>query len=224
VAETTSGSRLSVVSLILVPSLITLAITILRLIGELNHWSKLFFNPSAGGGFAIVGISWLPFIFGPYFAVKIAGAGEGPKSKGKAIGYAILGLVLLFTGVMVAFAPQHKFPGKGIVGFVLMAAGAVVVLPGWPAFFKALLAYAYAARIPVLIVMFFAIRGNWGTHYDALPPGYTGPMDFWGKFVEIARWFQMIFWVVYTVTVGALLGTIFVALTRRGKRAEEIKA
>ena len=43
--------------LILVPALITLAVTLLRLTGELLHWSKTLFNPAPGGGGAIVGLS-----------------------------------------------------------------------------------------------------------------------------------------------------------------------
>ncbi len=43
------------------------------------------------------------------------------------------------------------------------ALAAIVTLPGWPALFKTLLAYGYAARIPVAIVMFFAFRGNWAS-------------------------------------------------------------
>ena len=35
--------------LILVPSLITLAITILRLVGELENWSPRYFGKAAGG-------------------------------------------------------------------------------------------------------------------------------------------------------------------------------
>jgi hypothetical protein len=74
-AETTSGSHLSTTRLILVPALITLAVTGLRVIGELQHWSPRLFNPSAGGGGALVGIVWLPIIFGPYFALKLSGTG-----------------------------------------------------------------------------------------------------------------------------------------------------
>ncbi len=40
----------SIKKLILVPALITLAVTLLRLTGELMHWSKALFNPAAGGG------------------------------------------------------------------------------------------------------------------------------------------------------------------------------
>jgi hypothetical protein len=43
--------------LILWPALIALAITLLRLAGELQGWSSVLFNPAAGGGGALVGIS-----------------------------------------------------------------------------------------------------------------------------------------------------------------------
>ena len=101
----------SIAGLITIPALITLGITILRLVGELQHWPKPWFSAAAGGGGAIVGISWLPIIFGPYFALKLAGAGEGPSSAGKAIGFAFLGLALLLVSGVIAqrsFA-HHRF-------------------------------------------------------------------------------------------------------------------
>ena len=76
---------ISITSFIAVPAVITLGITILRLVGELQHWLPRFFNTAPGGGGALVGISWLPIIFGPYFAVKLAGAGEGTPSTGKVV-------------------------------------------------------------------------------------------------------------------------------------------
>ncbi len=218
-AETTSGSRPSITQLILVPAVITLAITILRLVGELQHWSRVLFNPSAGGGAAVVGIAWLPFIFGPYFALKLASAGEGPKSVGKAIGFAVLGIAVAVSGGFLGFAPKLQFPGKLLVGLVVIAAAAAIQIPAWPPFAKTLLAYAYAARIPVAIVMFFAIQGNWGTHYDALPPNYNGPMELLPKYLFIGVIPQLVFWVAYTVVLGALVGTIVAAVARRGKPA-----
>jgi hypothetical protein len=218
VPEPTSG-RKSTAQLIVLPALITLAITILRVVGELQHWPKLFFNPGAGGGGAIIGISWLPIIFGPYFALKLAGAGEGPCGVGKAIGFAVLGLVLLIGGGTIGFSPQIAFPEKIIVGLLLMIAGAALQFGSWPALTKVLLAYGYAARIPVAIIMYFAIQGNWGTHYDALPPEYKGPMDFWGKYLAIGLVPQLIFWVAFTILVGALIGSIVVATRGRGKAA-----
>jgi hypothetical protein len=62
----TSGKRMSIARLIFVPSAITLAVTLLRLIGELQHWSPVLFNPAPGGGGAIMGITWLVLIFGVY--------------------------------------------------------------------------------------------------------------------------------------------------------------
>ncbi len=67
------------------------------------------------------------------------------------------------------------------------------------------------------IVMFFAIRGEWGTHYDALPPGYNGPMSLWPKYMMIGVVPQLVFWVAYTVIVGALFGTVVTAIVRRVK-------
>jgi hypothetical protein len=43
-SDTTSDTNISIGRLILVPSLITLAITLLRVVGELQHWSKCLFN------------------------------------------------------------------------------------------------------------------------------------------------------------------------------------
>jgi hypothetical protein len=195
---------------------ITLAVTILRLAGELQHWSKPLFSPSAGGGLALVGISWLPIVFGPYFAMKLAGAGEGSSGTGKTIGFVVLGIVVFIAGVF-AFAPIFKFPGKEILGLVLMAASALIPLAPWPALGKALIAYGYAARIPVAIVMYFAFQGNWGTHYDALPPGFSPNTPFWPKYAELALFPQLVSWIAYTVLVGMLFGTIIAALARRGK-------
>ena len=69
---TTSGPSVSIRKLIMIPAVITLVLTILRLIGELQHWPRPWFDSSPGGGGAIVGISWLPILFGPYFAWKLA--------------------------------------------------------------------------------------------------------------------------------------------------------
>src|SRR5262249_57600388 len=103
--ETSSSARPRTMQVIWVPSIITLAITILRLVGELQHWPGPWFSTTAGGGLAIIGISWLPLIFGPYFAVKLAGKGEGPPSSGKSIGFPVVGLVILIAGGGVVFSP-----------------------------------------------------------------------------------------------------------------------
>jgi len=207
-------NRVNVGLLILWPAVITLVITILRVGGELHHWSSLGFNRSAGGGGAVIGISWLPIFFGPYFAMKLAGAGEGPVSYGKALGVALAGLVVMIGGgILVGLTEAH--PGiLTLAGFVIMLAAAFLASMGWGRLGKTLLGYAFAARIPVLVVMYFAMKGNWGTHYDALPARYQS-LALWKKFFDAAFLPQMFMWIGYTVIVGSLIGEIVGALFGR---------
>ena len=51
-----AGSK-SVWSLIVIPALITLAVTLLRLVGDLEHWPSPWFSNAAGGGGASVVLS-----------------------------------------------------------------------------------------------------------------------------------------------------------------------
>ena len=212
---------ISITSLITIPVLISLGITILRLVGELEHWPKLFFNPAGGGGGAIIGISWLPIIFGPYFALKLAGAGDRPSSVGKAAGFAILGLVVLVLGGVLAGATHMNLSILTLVAFLVMLAAAFIPGIGWRSLGNTLLAYAFAARIPVLIVMFLAMRGNsgrgWATHYDAVPPMFA-QAPFFKKFFDTAILPQMTLWIGWTVVVGSIIGVIVVAVARRGKQ------
>src|SRR5688572_21196232 len=166
-----ANSETSITKLIFVPAVITLAITVLRLVGELQHWSTSLFNPAAGGGGAIIGISWLPPILGIYFARKLLNAGELPVSAGRVILNAIFGIGLMAVVGYVGIAPQLQFPGKIFFGLLILVAAALVQFPSWRKLFKVSLAYAFAARVPVAILMFLAIKGAWGTHYDVPPPG-----------------------------------------------------
>ena len=216
------GKSISITSLITIPALITLGITILRLVGELEHWPKPWFNAAAGGGGAIVGISWLPIIFGPYFALKLAGAGDRPSSVGKAAGFAVLGLVVLVLGGVLAGATHMHLSILTLVAFLVMLVAAFIPGIGWRSLGNTLLAYAFAARIPVLIVMFLAMRGNggqgWGTHYDVVPDTFA-QASFARKFIYAAILPQMTAWIGWTVVVGSILGVIVVAIARRGKQA-----
>jgi hypothetical protein len=214
--EMASGQRSSIWQLILVPAVITLAVTILRLVGELHHWSKVWFNPEAGGPWSIVGIAWLAPIFGIYFAVKLTTAREGPRSGWGAIALGLLGVAL---AVAVQYSAGLLFARLGFLGIVVLVWCVYVVAaflqhPAWPRMFAVLTAYAFAARLPVVIVMFLAFRGNWGTHYDALPPVPLPAWGFWQKFVWLGLIPQLTFWVGYTIVFGALFAAITAALLR----------
>jgi len=218
-ADNSPQERVSTIQLIAIPAVITLAITLLRLIGEMRGWSKAWFNPAAGGGGAVIGIVWLVPIFGIYFAVKLSNAGEGPVSPGRAALFGLLGLLIVVGGFAAAFTVSQP----GLLGAQLALGVAAVVATilqrrAWPALFKTLLAYGYAARIPVAIIMFFAIRGNWGTHYDGPPPGFPADITWFPKFILIGVFPQLVFWIAFTVIVGTLFGAAAVAIVHRGKQ------
>ena len=224
----TSHSGPNVKRLIMVPALIALAITIFRLVGELAGGSSALFNRAPGGGGALVGIVWLVPIFGVYFAIKLVRQGFGPASEGKVIGLAVAGLVIAGVTTFLVFAllgdPNVSVSFGGAIGQQLgiAIASLVIVLilrKGWPAFFQTMLSYAFASRIPVLTVMLIAMLGDWGTHYELGPPGYP-EMGFLTKFILIALFPQMTFWIMFTMVVGTLCGGIAAALVRPKVTAE----
>src|SRR5574340_716424 len=88
-------AQLSPWRLVAIPAAIPLAVTLLRLTGELLHWSRTLFNPSAGGGGALVGIAWLAPLFGLYFGIVTARAGLGPRRPLATTILLVLGLAVL---------------------------------------------------------------------------------------------------------------------------------
>jgi len=147
--------------LILWPAVITLTITLLRLVGELSGWPRSLFNPAAGGGGAPHRDLLAPHRPGSLGCLETLPAGQGSRER------------------------------------------------------------LEDARIPVAIVMLFAIFGSWGTHYDALPPNPTPELQSAGP---LARWFyigllpQMTIWIANTVRVGTLLGALLVAVAKPTRR------
>ncbi len=224
-----SVDTVSIRKLVLWPAIVTLAVTLLRLTGELLHWSPTLFNAEAGGGGALVGISWLPPVFGILFAIQLAREGHGPRSGGRAIGMALLGVVALVALVAGASAlglvQQGSFSVPGLIVItVAIVIGAAIAWSGWPALGRTLLAYGAAARVPVTILMLIAMLGNWGTHYDVPPPGFP-EMGVLSKWLLIGLLPQLLLWIPFTVLAGALFGSIAGALaTRRSAPASTVTA
>jgi hypothetical protein len=217
-----TGDKLTLPQLVLVPTLISLAVTLWRLSGELLQWSTRYFDPSPGGGGSLIGITWLAPLFGIYFALNLAGAGRGPRGKLRPIGFALLGVAVagpFFFGAE-RFLPLEtmSFTGILLILWSAMAVAAALQFPGWPELFKVLLVYAYAARIPVAVIMFLAMRGNWGTHYDVAPEGFP-EMAFLPRYLWLGFFPQLVFWVGFTIVVGSLSGGIAAALAGGRERA-----
>jgi hypothetical protein len=214
--ETTMNSRL-----VLVPSIITLAVTILRLTGELRHWSVKWFSSETGGivpsGMSwLFGITWLAAIFGAYFAVRLVRSGQKPQSLGKAIFFAAVGILIFF-----AYAPvtrflctmlSIRFPQYLIFVWFFWILAGVLQYFAWCDLFKVLLIYAYAARIPVAIVMFFAMLGHWGTHYDYV--GMQMPLSGLPRYLWLAFFPQLVGWVGFTLTLGSVAGILLISILR----------
>ena len=206
-----------VLRLVIVPAILTLAVTILRLIGELRHWPAKWFSPETGGihpsGVSwVVGITWLAAIFGAYFALRLARTGKAPRSLGKAAAFAALGVLIFLTyRSMAEFIIRSfdlHFPQYLIFVWFLWSVAAAIQYFGWPELFKVLLTYAYAARIPVAIVMLLAMLGNWGTHYDYV--GVQIPLSGISRYLLLAFFPQLVAWVGFTITLGSVAGVLAV--------------
>jgi hypothetical protein len=202
--------RTSLRRLILVPALVTLCVTLLRLAGELLNGSPTLFSRAVGGGAAVVGIVWLVPVFGVYFALRLAREGAS-ASPGRAAAFAALGAVafVLLAGIgfqrPTASRSQFLFIGAGAV------LGTLVARRGWPRLWRTLLAYGLAARLPVVVVILLGVLNGWNTHYDTPPPGLPA-LDPVSRWVAIGVIPQLTVWMAVTVLAGMLCGAAGLAL------------
>ncbi len=209
--------------LILVPSLVSLAVTLLRLAGELRHWSPAWFSPETGGitpsGLSwVIGITWLVVPFGAYFALRLLAAGRGPAvALWKALLLVAVGLALVLGGRWLI--PALGFPRYLIFIWLYMAIAAAIQFLGWPPLARTLFYYGLAARIPVVVIMFFAMVYNWGTHYDyvGMPPQFS--MELLPRFLWLAFFPQLIFWLSFTILMGTASGVCAAAIGGRFVRS-----
>jgi hypothetical protein len=199
--------------IIVVPALITLAVTLARLAGELLGGSDSMFSREAGGKAALVGIVWLIPVFAIYFGLRLARAGEGPPSAGRALGYALLAFAIntaCFIGAVKLLAsPVAQLGVFAVTSWIAI----LVARRGWPELWRILLAYGFAARLPVLIVMFLSIFGSWDTHYAKPRPDFP-PMGPWGLFFWTAMLPQLSIWIYLTIVGGMIFAALAVAVRR----------
>ena len=200
--------------LVLWPALATLAVTLLRLVGELRGWSPEYWSRLPGGGLSSLGIVWLIPVFGFYFGWRLQALGERPSSALQAaLQPPLAGLLLGAAALVLARmrAAGHMAPLSWSAWLGLWAVIAVITaaasLLAWPALARVLLAYALAARAPVAALMALAMARGWGTHYDALPPGFP-------RLPLLPRWLwlgllpQLTIWVAVTLAAGVASGTL----------------
>lgn len=206
----------STARLIAVPALISIGVTALRLVGELQHWPKPLVNRDVCGK-AILGVVWLVPIFGIYFAAKLFHAGDAPERFARPLVFAASALALKLAGTFVMESHTMTYAARLSMNFIVTLVGVVLAAIAWLTLSKALLVYGYLSRIPVAIVQYLAMRGHWGTHYDALDPGFP-PIGFWPTFLRVSFVPNIFFMEAYTVIVGVLVGTAAIAILGRIRR------
>jgi len=208
-----AGGRPSAWSLVFVPAVITLAVTGLRLLGEIRNWDTVLFSKDAGGALAIFGISWLVFVFGFYYGFRLTRAGHGPKQKIMSLLAHVAAFALIVGAFFVLDKTGVEFPEKAIYFGVAALAASLIGLAVWPALFRVNLLYGLLARIPVVAVTYFAVHKGWGTHYEQVAPGF--PEVTADERVMYLSWAQLTFWIAFTIIAGGFAGGIGSFLARR---------
>jgi len=221
------GKPRGILSLVLVPALLTLVVTIVRLVGERSDWMPVLFNthgPDPEQQQALFGITLLIPVFGFWFGFKLRRDTGGPANLMGSVLQYVIAIGVLAGGFFAAktlgwfVMPSKEQPGAPVgMGVVagLMAAVFLIVLTAWPRLSSTLLVYALLARLPVVGITFLAVANNWGTHYEKLPPFFQVPegMDK-AMFLSMP---QLVFWPVVTMLVGGLCGCLGAALAGKKK-------
>lgn len=180
--------RQSIPRLVLVPALVTLALTQLRLTGDLLGWSEM------GLPFEI---AWLVPLFGAYFALHLRRADESAPSAARVLRGTLLPLALFIAGLILL---RPTSGGMGLLSLVAV----ILVRRNWPRLGNALLTYAFAARLPVIVTMLAATIGRWDTVFDVSP---YNPLA--GTLPQLTVWFA------FTVVAGSVAASVALALHER---------
>jgi hypothetical protein len=207
------------------PALVALAVTLLRLTGELRGWSEAWFSRATSGLVPLgavswlVGITWLALPFGAWLAWRLVRSGTGSPPAGRAVLLAILALVALYGGTRLVSLLRLGFPGFLLTIWTVGVLAAVLAWQAWPALGRVLLAYGLLSRAVVALVMLLAMHGRWGTHYDYADLPRLQEIPFWTAYVMFAFVPQLVFWVAYTIVLGMLAGALVAALRARPAEA-----
>ncbi|MBL8752885.1 MAG: hypothetical protein JNK15_06245 [Planctomycetes bacterium] len=201
----------SVLGAVLIAAVVSLAITALRLYGEVQKWAPEVFRTDPGSPNAWFGITFLVIPFGFWFGRRLAANGHRPAHVGKTMLFAIVGMAVV-AGVMYVVINHLK---DWTVRAYLMNGGAVAaglfLFAAWRRAWLTLVAYGLLARIPVVAAQYFSIQNGWDTHFAKGPPE-SNPADA----LFLLTMAQSFFWPFgFTVLVGGLFAAIGAATVRR---------
>lgn len=206
---------------LLIAGLITLLVTAVRLVGELQGWGALWFGGSTAGAGALIGIVWLVPLFGFWFGRRLQRIGRGPTSLRRAAIAPLVGVLgaIGVTAASLTFLSLDKPTVFQVITIAWPIAG-LCALYGWPRLFGTNLTYAVLARAPIVALTYYAIAQGWDTHHTALAEGAPA-VDDAGR-ARILTVAQVCLWLPFTALVGGMFGALGAA-TVRGRR-EEVRA
>lgn len=197
--------------LVLWPSIVTLLISIARLVGEREGWMPT----ASGGSFAWLGISWFGFAMGVWFGWRLRRGGDGPRI-GKAWAWSLLTLLVFVGTAAWQLADISRTDSSAAALVPLRAAVLAIVAVAvplallqfviWPRLAWTLLAYAIPARITVFFIAWYAKSQEWDSHYTKFGP--AGILRDLPGTLESAAISQLGFWVPLTMVIGTVLGCI----------------
>lgn len=208
------GSHGRVLPLLLVAGLLTAAISVVRVVGEIEGWDSRWFGAEAGGALSPFGIVWLVPVFGFVFGRRLAHAGRPPFVASFFVpGF---GLVALLGAGVYLFTQFEGGELRNWLGYFVYLGPALALLAlfAWPRAFFANLGYGLLARLPVVVIQWLDIKNGWQTHYGKvhpkLPANLTADDRLW--LLTIA---QGAMWVPFTVLLGGAFAALGAATVRR---------
>ncbi len=209
----TPVTSVSVPRLILAPLLITLGVIALHLIWELEYPPMPWFLPAP----PFLGIALLAPVFGIYFALKIARAGEAPTDVWRGLALAGLGASLVLAGFSMTPTSPDSSLTKIHWQLLLIAGGLLIQALNRPlALLNTLVAYAYTSRIAVCIYLLFAMTQKWPPQYGARISDWAVQMGLskWAAYIVLALWPQLTTWAAFTVVIGSFFAYFALAAVR----------
>jgi hypothetical protein len=201
--------------LVLVTSLLTLLLTVARALGELQQWHPTWFGTDAGGALSPFGIVWLVPLVGLLFGRRAAQAGSRPPFLASfAVPLAGLAAIVGAAGWMGSQLKGQEL--LAAMGWLVRGAPFVALLAlfVWPRVFLLTLAYGVLARLPVVVVQWLDLRGNWGTHYGKVHPSLPAELTADDK-LQLLTLAQLGLWVPFTVLLGTACAALGAATVRR---------
>lgn len=208
---------------VLIAGLLTLLISLVRLIGELQGWNPKFFPSGPGGQGGYVGIVWLIPVVGFLVGRKLKQLGKGPGSRLFVLVAVLLGLGAIAGIGYQAMKFEEAAKVKEYFTYMIYGAGgaALLVLLAWPRAFVALLCYGVFARGPVIGIQYLMIHLHGETaktHYEMTHPKV-------GVLTAAERAHSLMLaqaglWVPITIVAGALFALLG-SLTARGSSSDD---